>query len=105
MQVSTKVDSYGASVRKKGDGVAYNRLQVSMHNLKNMCTAHILRRKYYEKLKNMCSAHIFKQGKGFQFYSELCHFGILFRERGAGVPARLAKIPVLWNFITNGTSK
>ena len=56
-------------------------------------------------LKNMCSAHIFLQGKGLKFYSELCHFGILFRERGAGVPACLAKIPVLWNFITNGNSK
>ena len=70
-----------------------------------MCSAHIPRHIHYEKLKNMCSAHIFKQGKGFQFYSELCHFGILFRERGAGVPACLAKIPVFRIFITNDKSK
>ena len=73
--------------------------------LKNMCSAHISRHAHYKKLKNMCSAHIFLQGKGLKFYSELCHFGILFRERGAGVPTRLAKIPVFRIFITNGTSK
>ena len=86
-------------------GAAYKRKQVHISNLKNMCSAHIPRHIHYEKLKNMCSAHIFKQGKGFQFYSELCHFGILFRESGAGAPACLAKIPIYWNFITNGISK
>ena len=46
-----------------------------------MCTAHILRHKYYDKLKNMCTAHILHKS-------------------GVGVPAWLMKIPVLWNFIT-----
>ena len=70
-----------------------------------MCIAHILRQIHYEKLKNMCSAHIIKQGKEIQFYSELCHFGILFRESGAGAPARLAKIPIYRNFTTKSNSK
>ena len=73
--------------------------------LKNMCSAHIPRHAYYKKLKNMCSAHIFLQGKGLKFYSELCHFGILFRESVVGAPARLAKIPVFRIFITNDKSK
>ena len=46
-----------------------------------MCTAHILRHKYYDKLKNMCTAHILHKS-------------------WVGVPACLMKILVFRNFIT-----